>query len=432
MNAEIISVGTELLLGQTINTDAAYIARELSGIGVNLLYTTVVGDNPARLRETLETAYRRSDLIITTGGLGPTEDDLTKETIAETAGKKLVIDPVAKTMIEEFFATRPDAASENQKKQALLPEGCTPFENRHGTAPGCAFETDGGKTVIMLPGPPSELVPMLEESAIPYLLNLENAIIYSRNIHVFGRGEGAVAQTISDYVNLSNPTVATYAKDGEMFVRVTAKAKTQAQAEALCAPIVAEIEDIVGDFVYTDRYESLEELAVSLLSERGMTLAAAESCTGGLLAKRITDIPGASAVFGFGTVTYANEAKEKLLGVRHETLEAFGAVSSETAREMAEGVRKLAGSDLGIGITGIAGPGGGTPEKPVGLVYIALSDGKKIYVSRMPGGGKRAERGMIRIRAASTALDLVRRYLTGLLPDNTDAEAKTGFFEATE
>ena len=432
MNAEIISVGTELLLGQTINTDAAYIARELSGIGVNLLYTTVVGDNPARLRETLETAYRRSDLIITTGGLGPTEDDLTKETIAETAGKKLVIDPVAKTMIEEFFATRPDAASENQKKQALLPEGCTPFENRHGTAPGCAFETDGGKTVIMLPGPPSELVPMLEESAIPYLLNLENAIIYSRNIHVFGRGEGAVAQTISDYVNLSNPTVATYAKDGEMFVRVTAKAKTQAQAEALCAPIVAEIEDIVGDFVYTDRYESLEELAVSLLSERGMTLAAAESCTGGLLAKRITDIPGASAVFGFGTVTYANEAKEKLLGVRRETLEAFGAVSSETAREMAEGVRKLAGSDLGIGITGIAGPGGGTPEKPVGLVYIALSDGKKTYVHRMPGGGKRAERGMIRIRAASTALDLVRRYLTGLLPDNTDAEAKTGFFEAIE
>ena len=432
MNAEIISVGTELLLGQTINTDAAYIARELSGIGINLLYTTVVGDNPARLRETLETAYRRSDLIITTGGLGPTEDDLTKETIAETAGKKLVTDPVAKAMIEEYFATRPYAASENQKKQALLPEGCTPFENHHGTAPGCAFETDGGKTVIMLPGPPSELVPMLRDSAIPYLLKLENAIIYSRNIHVFGRGEGAVAQMISDYVNLASPTVATYAKDGEMFVRVTAKAKTQDEAEALCAPVVAEIEEIIGDFVYTDRFESLEELAVSLLSERNMTLAAAESCTGGLLAKRITDIPGASAVFGFGTVTYANEAKEKLLGVKRETLDTFGAVSSETAREMAEGVRALAGSDLGIGITGIAGPGGGTPEKPVGLVYIALSDGKKTYVHRMPGGGKRAERGMIRIRAASTALDLVRRYLTGLLPDNTDAAAKTGFFEATE
>lgn len=430
MNAEIICVGTELLLGQTINTDAAYIARELSGIGINLLYTTVVGDNPARLRKTLELAYSRSDLIITTGGLGPTEDDLTKETIAESAGRALVLDPIALSMIEEYFSTRPYAASENQKKQALLPEGCTPFENHHGTAPGCAFVTDGGKTVIMLPGPPSELVPMLTESAIPYLLKLENAIIYSRNIHVFGRGEGAVAQMISDYVNLENPTVATYAKDGEMFVRVTAKAASKDEAELLCAPIVKKIEAIIGDCVYTDRYESLEELVVSLLSERGLKLAAAESCTGGLLGKRITDIPGASAVFETGVVSYANSAKEKLLGVRAETLARFGAVSSETAREMAEGVRKLGGSDLGIGITGIAGPGGGSAEKPVGLVYIALSDGEKVYVHRQAGGGARARREMVRIRAASYALDMVRRYLTGILPENKDEEAKTGVFPA--
>ncbi|MBQ4258441.1 MAG: competence/damage-inducible protein A [Clostridia bacterium] len=432
MNAEILSVGTELLLGQTINTDAAYIAQELSGIGINLLYTTVVGDNPARLRGALDAAFSRSDLVITTGGLGPTEDDLTKETIAAAAGKKLVVDETAREMIEEYFSTRPWAASENQKKQALLPEGCVPFENHHGTAPGCAFETDGGKIVIMLPGPPSELVPMLKESAIPYLLKLENAIIFSRNIHVFGRGEGAVAQMISDYVNLENPTVATYAKNGEMFIRVTAKAATKEEAEMLCAPIVREIEEIVGDVVYTDRLDSLEELAVSLLAERKMTLATAESCTGGLLAKRLTDIPGASEVFETGVVSYANKTKEKLLGVRSITLERFGAVSSETAREMAEGVRKLAGSNLGIGITGIAGPGGGSPEKPVGLVYIALSDGSNIFVHRMAGGGRRAERTMIRTRAASQALDLVRRYLTGILNEPDDSEAKTGVFPVSE
>ncbi len=418
MNAEIISVGTELLLGQVVNTDAAIVARELSALGINLLHSSVVGDNPERLREAVETAISRSDLLIMTGGLGPTTDDLTKETTAAAAGKKLVLHEDSLRRIENYF--NESRVSENQAKQAWLPEGCYVLQNDNGTAPGCAFSAENGCTVIMLPGPPSELAPMLKNYAVPYLKQGQEAVIVSHNVHIYGRGEAPVAQLMDDKMNGENPTLAPYAKEGECFLRVTAKAKDEKTADGLCGPLIEEIKARLGDYVYSVDIESLEELVVKLLNEQGKTLATAESCTGGLLSKRITDIPGSSSVFHMGCVTYANEAKEALLFVPHEVLKAHGAVSEETARAMAEGIVKRSGSDLGIGITGIAGPDGGTPEKPVGLIYIALSDGKTTWVAKRSPIGRTKSREWHRHCAASQALDMARRYLSGLpvLPES--------------
>lgn len=413
MNAEIISVGTELLLGHTINTDASFVARELSPVGINLLYACTVGDNPERLKTAIDTALRRSDILITTGGLGPTGDDLTKETVAAAAGKKLVMHRESMEHIERYFQGR--TLGETQKKQAMLPEGCTVFPNDVGTAPGCGFRTQNGKLVAMLPGPPSELIPMLKHYAVPFLLQgSENAAIVSRIVRVFGLGEGYVAEQIADLCGRANPTCATYAKDGEMFVRVTARAETAEKAEAMCLPVVEDLKGRLGDFCYGIDVESLEDAVVRLLTEKRLTVATAESCTGGLLAKRITDIPGSSAVFHMGVVTYANEIKTKLLGVPEEILKQYGAVSPQTARRMAVGVRERSGSDFGIGITGIAGPGGGTPEKPVGLVYLALSDGKDVWVREMRRSARGKGRGYLRFLAASNALDMVRRRVLGL------------------
>ena len=411
MNADIISVGTELLLGHTINTDASFVARELSAAGIGLLYACTVGDNPERLRSALETALGRSDIVITTGGLGPTGDDLTKETVAAAAGKKLVMDKTSMEHIRQYFHGR--ALGETQKKQAMLPEGCTVFPNDNGTAPGCGFRTDAGRLVAMLPGPPSELIPMLKHYAVPFLAGSGKAAIVSRMVHVFGLGEGNVAEQIEDLCACPNPTAATYAKDGEMFVRVTARAGDAEQAAALCEPVVAELKRRLGDYVYGVDVESLEETAVRLLTEKHLTAATAESCTGGLVAKRVTDIPGSSEVFRMGVVTYANEAKTKLLGVPEDILRQYGAVSPQVARLMAQGIRKLSGSDFGIGITGIAGPGGGTTEKPVGLVYLALCDGENTWVREMRGNTHKG-RGYLRFLAASNALDMVRRRVLNL------------------
>ena len=412
MNAEIISVGTELLLGHTVNTDASFVARELSAIGVDLLFSCTVGDNVGRLRDALNTALSRSDIVITTGGLGPTEDDLTKETIAEAAGLPLVLHKESLKRIEDYFKGR--VWGPTQKKQAYLPQGCTVFQNDMGTAPGCGFQTKNGSTIIMLPGPPSELIPMLKNYAIPYLTGSMHAAIVSKIVRVFGLGEGNVAEQIPDLTDGANPTAATYAGDGEMFVRVTAKAADEATAEAMCAPVVETIRGRLGDYVYGVDVPSLESLVVSQLKARHLRLATAESCTGGLLSARITDIPGASEVFTMGAVTYANEIKTMLLGVPEEMLREYGAVSEQVASAMAEGVRKKSGCELGIGITGIAGPGGGTPEKPVGLVYIGLSDGQNTWVRKMPGTGKVKSRAYLRRLATSNALDMVRRYLSGL------------------
>mgnify|MGYP005826108999 FL=1 len=409
MNAEIISVGTELLLGQVVNLDTAIVAQELSGLGINLLYSAVVGDNVERLRHAVDTALSRSDLLIMTGGLGPTTDDLTKETTAACAGKRLVLHQESLARIQNYFNEK--HVSENQEKQAWLPEGCHVFQNDNGTAPGCAFQAQGGCTVIMLPGPPSELTPMLKNYVVPYLKQGQEQVIVSHNVHIYGRGEAPVAQMMDDLMDGENPTLAPYAKEGECYLRVTARARTVEEADALCQPLIEEIRRRLGDFVYSVDVETLEELVVAKLREQGKTLATAESCTGGLLSKRLTDVPGSSEVFHMGVVTYANQAKEDLLSVSHETLERYGAVSGETAREMAEGMVRRSGSSLGIGITGIAGPEGGTPEKPVGLIYIALSDGEHTWVTKRSPIGRTKSREWHRHCAASQALDMVRRYL---------------------
>ena len=342
-----------------------------------------------------------------------TDDDLTKETIASVAGAPLKIHEDSLRRLESYFKGRP-AMGENQRKQAMLPEGATVFPNDIGTAPGCGVRTASGKVIVMLPGPPSELVPMLQHYVVPFLKEGSHAVIHSCMIRTFGLGEGAGALKIADLTDAANPTAATYAKENEMFVRVTARAESEEAAEALCRPVVEEICRRYGDVVYGVDVDNLESVVVRLLSEKGLHLATAESCTGGLVAKLITDVSGASEVFGMGLVTYANEAKMKLLGVPAAMLEEHGAVSEPVARAMAEGVREVSGSELGIGITGVAGPTGGTPEKPVGLIYIALSDGTRTWVRRMTPPGRVHGRGWLRDRAAGTALDMVRRYLSDL------------------
>ncbi|MDD5952769.1 MAG: competence/damage-inducible protein A [Oscillospiraceae bacterium] len=412
MKAEIVSVGTELLLGDVVNTDTTIVAKALAEIGVSMQYACTVGDNPQRLEQVLRDSLSRCDLVITTGGLGPTEDDLTKETIARVAGKTLVEDKQSLQRIVDYFKGR--TCSENQYKQAMLPQGCYVLPNDEGTAPGCVCQTPEGKQIAMLPGPPAELRPMLENYLIPYLRGDDKTVILSRNIHVFGKGEGTVAQEIASFVNGENPTVATYAKEGEMYIRVTARAHTKEAAEALCAPVVKALCGIVGDYVYTTEYDSLAETVLHLLMDQGKTISTAESCTGGLIAKRITDLPGSSAVFEMGAVTYSNRIKTLLVDVPEDLLRQHGAVSEEVAAAMAQGVQKRSGSTLGVGVTGIAGPGGGSEEKPVGLVYVALSDGKETWVKGLKPSPVPRKRSFYRNRAASAALDMARRYLTGL------------------
>lgn len=323
------------------------------------------------------------------------------------------MDQASMDHIERYFRGR--LLSPTQKKQAMLPEGCTVFPNRVGTAPGCGFRSANGKLVAMLPGPPSELIPMLKDCAVPFLLkDTEDAAIVSRIVRVFGLGEGYVAEQIADLCEKTNPTSATYAKDGEMFVRVTAHAQTSEKAGAQCEPVVEDLKERLGEFCYGVDVESLEEAVVRLLAERHLTVATAELCTGGLVAKRITDIPGSSAVFHMGAVTYANEIKTKLLGVPEDVLKQYGAVSPQVAKLMAQGVRESAGADFGVGITGVAGPDGGTPEKPVGLVYLSLSDGKDVWVREMRNTGCTKGRGYVRFLAASNALDMIRRRVLGL------------------
>jgi len=409
MNAEIIAVGTELLLGDIVNTDAQLIARGLRELGIDVYYQTVVGDNPARLKRVVKVARERADIIITTGGLGPTLDDLTKETLAEEFGKELQMDEGSLEAMRKFFARIGKKMTRNNEKQALLPEGCTVFPNPRGTAPGCAFEADG-KYVIMLPGPPRECGPMWEECAAPYLRKLAGGFIESRCVRVFGLGESNMEAILHDMMAASsNPTIAPYARTSECFVKITAKAGTKEECDRLLEPVTEEVKHLLGEYVYGVDVDSLEQLVGEKLREQGLTLAVAESCTGGLLSKRITDLPGCSDYYLGGVCSYSNEVKMRVLGVRAETLESYGAVSPETAREMAEGVAKKLGSDIGVGITGIAGPGGGTNEKPVGLVYISVWHSGKTAtreVRSAPG------RDRVRLHAASTALDMIRREIS--------------------
>ena len=411
--AEIISVGTELLLGNTTNTDARDISEMLSELGINVFYQTVVGDNDERLKSAVAIAKTRADIIITTGGLGPTYDDMTKQTLAACFGKKLFLNELEAEKIRQYFITRMHTAemTENNLQQAMLPEDCTIFSNACGTAPGCAFEADGIH-VLMLPGPPSECVSMFRNCAMPYLRSMSDAEIVSHKIHIFGRGESAIEALLRPLmVELENPTLAPYAKEGEVMLRLTAKAKTEAEAEALMAPVLKRVTDALGDIVYGVDTESLEKTVLKLMTEKRLTLATAESCTGGLVSKRITDIPGSSAIFLGGAVTYANEAKTSAVGVPAELIAKFGAVSRECAVSMAEGARRSFCSDLAVSVTGIAGPANDSVCKDVGLVYVALATGKETFCRRLHIGDNRSR---VRTVAASHALDMIRRYLTGL------------------
>ena len=409
MTVELISVGTEILLGNIVNTNAAWLSEQCARLGLSCYYQSVVGDNAVRLKEQIQQALNRSDIVILTGGLGPTTDDLTKETAAQLMGKGLVMDMHSLERVEAYFKARRIEMTENNKKQALCPEGAMVLDNDNGTAPGLILE-ENGKRMILLPGPPNELHPLFEQQVKPYLQKLSPEIFYSRTVKLCGIGESKAAAMIQDMIDAqTNPTIAPYAKTGEVELRLTAKAENTEKAEAMLMPLEKAVRDALGDAVYAEGEDgNLQKTVVSMLLSRGLTLATAESCTGGLIAKKITEVAGASACFQTGFVTYANETKEKLLGVSHDMLKEYGAVSEQTALAMSLGARKRSGSDIGVGVTGIAGPGGGTEEKPVGLVYISISakDFHQSYRLLLTGG-----RDMVRERAAMHVLDMVRRYL---------------------
>ena len=374
MVVELISVGTELLLGNIVNTNAAFLAEKCAGLGLSCYYQTVVGDNRERLAGVMRTALERSDILILTGGLGPTQDDLTKETAAEVWNRELKMDGHSLERIESFFKERGLEMTENNKKQALVPEGAIVVDNDNGTAPGIIL-TEGEKRIILLPGPPNELKPMFENSIVPYLNGLENpeepGIIYSKTVKICGMGESKVESEITDLESMENPTVAPYAKTGEVHLRVTARAADEKEARKKVKPVVKELKSRFGSAVYTTEEDvTLEGAVVDLLLANELTVSTIESCTGGMLAARLINIPGVSEVFKSGYITYSNKAKRKIAGVKKGTLDKYGAVSPQTAKEMARGTALLTKADVTFSITGIAGPDGGSQEKPVGLVYM--------------------------------------------------------------
>lgn len=410
MNVEIICVGTELLLGDILNTNAKYLSERLAELGFNLFSQSVVGDNPTRLEKQISLSMARSEIVILSGGLGPTNDDITKETAAKVLGLPLEQHPESLRRIEEYFARTGRVMSENNKKQALTIKGAVVLQNDHGTAPGYFVETKNG-AVILLPGPPSELVPMFSDKVVPLLKKYSDRTLVSHNVRLFGVGESVAAERCGDMLNMENPTVATYAKTGEVDIRVTASAGNAKQADDLCAPVIDELNTLFGDNVYGVDFDNLQQRVVKLLQSKNMKLATAESCTAGMLSGRITEIPGSSEVFEMGVTAYANYIKIQALGVSGELIEEKGAVCDEVAAQMAVGIRTMCNADLGVGITGVAGPGQ-SEGKPAGLVYIAVADKEKVYVRKIMGRGN--DRENTRILATSTALDMVRRYLQGV------------------
>ncbi len=406
LSAEIIAVGTEILLGEITNTDAVTVAQALSELGINAYYQTVVGDNPERLRECILAAKKRADIIITTGGLGPTFDDLTKQVAAEAFGKKLVLSEEALKKIEGYFEQLGRKMTDNNARQAYLPEGCTLLENDWGTAPGCAIE-DGGKILIMLPGPPRECIPMVKYRMMPYLQKLSDSQLVSHGIHIYGMGESEVESKISSFAEtMENPTLAPYAKDGEVLLRVTGKAQTEKEADAITRPVIAKVEEILGDVVYGVDVPSLHAAAFEVLREKKLTLSTAESCTGGLCAKLITDIPGSSEVFFGGICAYQNEIKTRLLGIAPSLIEEHGVVSREVAEALSRAACEKFGTDAGIGVTGYADPSSGDEKNPGGTVYVAVTLCGKTVSSKIyqPRG-----RELAKSRAAQEAFNLLRR-----------------------
>ena len=408
MIAEILCVGTELLLGDIVNTNAQYLARRLSELGVFVYHQTVIGDNSERLKNAYKLAFSRSDLVITTGGLGPTKDDITKEIAFKYFGKEAVLHKESLDRIEGYFKKLGRAMSESNKKQAYFPEDAIILPNNNGTAPGCIIN-EKEKILVTLPGPPKEMKPMFEESVVPYLSKYQDGILVSKVLRVIGVGESEAADMLSDIIdNQTNPTVAPYAKDGEVTFRITAKAHSKEEAYELIKPVEKDIRNILGNKVYGEGEVSLEEVVAEMLVRNNLTIATAESCTGGMIASSLINYSGVSSSFLEGAVTYSNDAKIRRLGVNKSTLENYGAVSSETAEEMVSGITKTSGADIGIATTGIAGPNGGTEEKPVGLVYVGLSIKGEIIIKKLNLSGNRQK---IRERATKTALDLLRREL---------------------
>lgn len=409
MTVELICVGTELLLGNIVNTNAAFIAEKCAMLGLSMYYQSVVGDNQKRLEALIRTARERSDIVILSGGLGPTQDDLTKETAAKVMGRTLVEDARARREIEEFMAKRSHAITKNNWKQALVPEGCKVLYNPNGTAPGIIMEEEQTR-MILLPGPPNELIPMFEEQVYPYLKESQPEIICSKMVKLCGIGESSAETKILDLIEeQTNPTVAPYAKTGEVHLRITAKAASEEEAYQMIAPVEDELQERFGDLIYTDDPRVTLEMAVyELLKENRLTVTTAESCTGGLLAGRLINVPGISEFLKEGYVTYSNEAKEKLLGVPADILQQYGAVSSQTAEAMASGGARAAGADVCIAVTGIAGPDGGTEEKPVGLVYMSCYCRGRCYTQENRYTGSRSK---IREYSVASALTLLRKAI---------------------
>ncbi len=409
MVVELISVGTELLLGNIVNTNAAYLAEQCANCGLSCFYQTVVGDNEERLQETVKAGLKRSDILILTGGLGPTDDDLTKEVVAKAMKKKLVEDEKAREMIQTYFDNRGMEITENNWKQAMVPEGAIVMYNNNGTAPGLIVES-GEKCAILLPGPPNEMKPMFEEYVMDYLKKKNPEVIVSTTVKLCGIGESKVADMIQDMLdNQSNPTIAPYAKTGEVHLRVTAKAADEKSANKLIKPVVKQLKTRLAEYIYTtDEKTTLENAVVDLLVANKLTVSTVESCTGGMIAARLINVPGVSDVFKMGNITYSNKSKKKILGVKKRTLEKYTAVSAEVAKEMVKGVELVSKADVCVSVTGLAGPDGGTAKKPVGLVYIACSVKGNVTVQEYHFNGNRAK---IRENATASALILMRKCI---------------------
>ncbi|ASW44290.1 competence/damage-inducible protein A [Clostridium isatidis] len=411
MKAEIIAIGTEILLGDIVNTNAQYLAKELAALGIDVYHQSVIGDNEERIMEGISKAFKNSEIVITTGGLGPTQDDITKEVGAKLFNKELVLHEESLDWLKKYLKTDDEYVVEANKKQAYIPKDSIVLKNNYGTAPGIIIN-ENNRILIILPGPPKEMKKIFEEYVRDYLKDITGNIIKSKTIRMFGIGESVMAKKVDHIIkNAKNPTVAPYAKESDVILRITAKAHSEEECNKLIRPVYEEIKSILGEYIYGEDEDSLEKVVANMLCAKQMSIASAESCTGGLIAASLVSYPGISEVFMEGVVTYSNEAKISRLGVKEETLNKYGAVSKETAEEMAVGIAKTAKTDIGVSTTGIAGPSGGSEEKPVGLVYIGLYIKGKTVVKKFNFNGDREQ---VRRRATLNALNMIRKELLNL------------------
>ena len=415
MTAEIISVGTELLLGNILNTNAQYLSQELAALGITVQRESTIGDNQGRLAEFVQEAKNRCDLLVFTGGLGPTADDLTKETVAACYGDTLAFDPEEWEKIVSFFTRTGRQTTPNTRKQAMVPVKGHKVVNRHGTAPGAWFEQEG-RCAVLMPGVPHEMKAMWQEEVRPLLLARQNCALHSLTLRVLG-GESNLEYQVRHLLENANPTAAIYCKTGECEIRITARAKTDQEAEKMCRAYAKKFYDLLGDAVYDEDVAGLEETLVHTLQAKGLTLATAESCTGGMIAQRITNVSGASEVFGYGFVTYWEQAKAKLVGVDPAVIDTYNVVSAPVAAQMALGAAEAAGADLAISVTGLAGPGGGDALRPVGTVYLGAARGGTVYVKKL--FVSRPGRALVRARAAQMALEMALRLAQGKVPEGS-------------